>query len=329
MKEPDGERRLRWAFGLAVALHAAALGAATQLPDAVGSSNCELQEVRVFGRSTPALVSRVELVEWPAERLVGNVIELAEAGPVVVEPEPPAQQAPERVPAERRPAREPAVGPVAQARQTAGGQAAEPVEPPAVIAPPAGPEAVVAEEPGNTNDAVGSGGGGGGFVDLGSPSGNGSVDGAVSGGTPAGQIPGEGAGTGAGVGPGSGSGTGGGSGSGIGSGEGTGVGEGSGGGGGGFRSRVAERREPEVMWKGTLEYPESAVRDGVEGTVRLEVLVSETGEVLEVEVIESGGDRRLDAAAAEFVGRWRYRPAVQDGEPRRVHTHAKVKFELK
>jgi protein TonB len=92
---------------------------------------------------------------------------------------------------------------------------------------------------------------------------------------------------------------------------------------------VAERREPEVVWQGSLEYPAAAVGDGVEGTVRLGVLVSERGEVLEVKVIESGGDRRLDAAAAEFVRRWRYRPAVQDGEPRRVHTYAKVRFELK
>ncbi len=61
----------------------------------------------------------------------------------------------------------------------------------------------------------------------------------------------------------------------------------------------------------------------------LEVLVSEKGEVLEVEVIESAGDGRLDRAAAEFVRGWRYRPAVQGGEPRRVHTRAKVKFELR
>ena len=98
--------------------------------------------------------------------------------------------------------------------------------------------------------------------------------------------------------------------------------------GGGFTSRVADRQEPEIISKGGLEYPGSAVADGVEGTVRLKVLVSETGAVAEVEVIESSGDRRLDAAAAEFVGRWRYRPAVQDGTPRRVYTYAKVTFEL-
>jgi outer membrane biosynthesis protein TonB len=37
----------------------------------------------------------------------------------------------------------------------------------------------------------------------------------------------------------------------------------------------------------------------------------------------------LDAAASESVKGWRYKPAVQDGKPRRVYTHAVVRFELK
>jgi hypothetical protein len=31
----------------------------------------------------------------------------------------------------------------------------------------------------------------------------------------------------------------------------------------------------------------------------------------------------------EFVRGWRYKPAVQDGEPRSVYTYAVVRFELK
>jgi protein TonB len=71
------------------------------------------------------------------------------------------------------------------------------------------------------------------------------------------------------------------------------------------------------------------VEDGVEGSVRLKVLVTETGTVAEVQVTGSSGDRRLDAAARECVRRWLYRPAIQDGKPRRVYTHATVEFELK
>jgi protein TonB len=92
---------------------------------------------------------------------------------------------------------------------------------------------------------------------------------------------------------------------------------------------VADRQAPRVVGRGSLEYPPSAVADGVQGTVRLKVLVTEEGEVAHIEVVDSSGDHRLDAAAEEFVKGWRYLPAVQDGEPRRVHTYARVEFELK
>lgn len=84
-----------------------------------------------------------------------------------------------------------------------------------------------------------------------------------------------------------------------------------------------------MLRKTAPDYPASAVEDGVEGVVKLKVLVTETGSVAEVEVTASSGDRRLDAAAKECVRKWLYRPAIQDGKPRRVHTHATVEFELR
>ena len=78
-----------------------------------------------------------------------------------------------------------------------------------------------------------------------------------------------------------------------------------------------------------LSYPGSAQEEGVEGTVKLKVLVTEKGSVAEVQIITSSGDHRLDSAAKEWVRGWRYRPAFQDGKPRRVYTHAAVQFELR
>jgi protein TonB len=152
-----------------------------------------------------------------------------------------------------------------------------------------------------------------------------------------GEVPGVGSGSGSGAGPGSEGGTGGGSGGGTGTGDGTGIGEGSGSGSGGgtgdggspgFVSRTADRKEPVVVFKGSLEYPPAAAAEGAEGTVRLEVAVTELGAVSDVKVVESSHDRRLDDAAVGFVRGWRYKPAVQDGQPRRVWTYAVVKFEL-
>ena len=92
---------------------------------------------------------------------------------------------------------------------------------------------------------------------------------------------------------------------------------------------MADRDTPAVVQKGKLEYPQAVVEDGVEGQVKLTVLVTESGTVGEVKIAQSSGDRRLDAAATEFVKGWRYRPAVQDGKPRSVYTYAVVIFELK
>ena len=83
-----------------------------------------------------------------------------------------------------------------------------------------------------------------------------------------------------------------------------------------------------VQSKGSLAYPPSAAEEGIEGTVRLKVLVTESGEVSRVSVVQSSGDERLDRAATDWVRRWKYLPAVQDGTPRAVETYAKVTFKL-
>jgi protein TonB len=61
-------------------------------------------------------------------------------------------------------------------------------------------------------------------------------------------------------------------------------------------------------------YPRDALRDGVEGTVLLKVLVDVDGRPLDVQIERSSGNRSLDRAAREQVlQRWRFRPATQDG----------------
>lgn len=334
MREPEGDKRLKWAFAISLLLHAAALGAAARIPAHVGTLTRDFDDIRVFHETSPPIVTTVDLVEWPLDGFPDTAIQLASAPALLTQPDPePSAPRPETTAAADRPSA-PARTPTRPVRA----QPAAP-SPPQSETPRA---SLVPEAPGDGRPAGGGGGGGGGFADLGSPSPNGNLAGPASGGTPAGELPGQGPGTGPGVGPGSGGGTGGGSGGGTGTGAGTGVGEGTGtgagggsgsggtgdGGTGGFTSRVADRLEPVVLSKGVLDYPPAAAQDGVEGTVRLQVLVDEQGAVAEASVIASSGDTRLDAAALEFVRRWRYRPAVQDGQPRRVHTYATVRFEL-
>jgi protein TonB len=61
-------------------------------------------------------------------------------------------------------------------------------------------------------------------------------------------------------------------------------------------------------------YPRDALRDGIEGTVMLRVLVDVDGRPLDVQVEHSSGNRSLDRAARDQVlQRCRFRPAMQNG----------------
>jgi len=302
------ERHLNWAFAIALLLHGAALLAAARLP-AESARAADFDQLRVFRETAPVVVAPVDLVEWSPPAPASTRAEAALSPVATAKTQPPRPRALSRP---RVTAREP--------NRTRSARAAR----------------QVASRP--TRTGQGGGGGGGGPVDLGSLSPRGDLPAPPGGRTPVGELPGSGEGAGSGTGPGIGSGSGGGSGPGQGSGEGAGVGPGAGAGEStpgepapepGFVSRVADRLEPEVVAKGTLDYPPSAAAEGVAGTVRLEVLVTETGSVADVQVTASSGDRRLDEAAREWVHRWRYRPAVQDGKPRRVYTHATVEFELR
>ena len=61
-------------------------------------------------------------------------------------------------------------------------------------------------------------------------------------------------------------------------------------------------------------YPRDALRDGITGTVELELLVGVDGSVIDVKIVRSSGNRQLDNAAREQVLRnWRFQPAMRGG----------------
>jgi protein TonB len=62
-------------------------------------------------------------------------------------------------------------------------------------------------------------------------------------------------------------------------------------------------------------FPEGARQRGETGTVRVRLQVDATGQVPQVEVLETSGSRELDRASQEYFRRWRFRPAQRDGQP--------------
>ena len=63
-------------------------------------------------------------------------------------------------------------------------------------------------------------------------------------------------------------------------------------------------------------YPPAAQRARESGTVLLRVVVDTQGRPAEVTVARSSGYRRLDEAAMRAVREARFRPYIEDGQPR-------------
>jgi protein TonB len=74
-------------------------------------------------------------------------------------------------------------------------------------------------------------------------------------------------------------------------------------------------------------YPESARREGVEGTVWVRVLVDESGDVANAVVIKSARED-LDQAALESAWKVEYRPAKSQGKPVAVWMVYSITFKL-
>jgi len=76
-----------------------------------------------------------------------------------------------------------------------------------------------------------------------------------------------------------------------------------------------------------LKYPDAARTAGIQGTVILKVVTSETGDVKEVETVS--GDPLLAQAAIDAVKQWKYKPYTLDGSPVEMETQLSISFHLK
>ncbi len=74
-------------------------------------------------------------------------------------------------------------------------------------------------------------------------------------------------------------------------------------------------------------YPAAALRRGESGSVVVRVDVDATGYANNITVIQRSGSRELDRAATDAVRRWRFSPAVSNGQP--VPGSIEVPFDFK
>jgi protein TonB len=74
-------------------------------------------------------------------------------------------------------------------------------------------------------------------------------------------------------------------------------------------------------------YPDLARRNHVRGLVKMSTLISVSGEVVDVEVLEGLPDGLSDAAV-HSVRQWKFAPTVRDGAPVPVQCVASINFRL-
>ncbi|MGO9269165.1 MAG: TonB family protein [Terriglobia bacterium] len=85
---------------------------------------------------------------------------------------------------------------------------------------------------------------------------------------------------------------------------------------------------PKGLYTPEAQYTEEARRQGIEGTVVLEIVVEASGNVSDVKVAKSL-DPGLDASAVKTVRNWRFEPGTRDGRAVRVAVHVEMSFKLR
>ena len=77
------------------------------------------------------------------------------------------------------------------------------------------------------------------------------------------------------------------------------------------------------------DYPDVSLRLQETGTTSLRFVVLEDGSIGMIQVLQPSGFQRLDDASIAMIqSRWRYAPAMRNGQPIRVWQHAKVVWQL-
>ena len=81
-----------------------------------------------------------------------------------------------------------------------------------------------------------------------------------------------------------------------------------------------------VATKVQPDYPAIAKQLKIEGTVELDALVGENGEVVKVNIVS--GNPVLTNPAAQAVKRWKFKPFLEDGKPVQVLAPISLVFKL-
>lgn len=90
---------------------------------------------------------------------------------------------------------------------------------------------------------------------------------------------------------------------------------------------VSSDQKPKLIKKVNPEYPEDALKQGIQGKVVIEAITDKQGFVKEAKVID--GHPLLNKAALKALRHWKYEPYIIDGEKKAVKFTVVMDFHLK
>ncbi|MDT8319285.1 MAG: TonB family protein [Xanthomonadales bacterium] len=85
---------------------------------------------------------------------------------------------------------------------------------------------------------------------------------------------------------------------------------------------------PQASYQASMVFPPRARAQGIEGYVVFSLLIGITGEIEQLEIVESYPEGLFDEAAKQGINQWKFEPAVYQGQAVRAWARQRIRFDL-
>jgi len=85
---------------------------------------------------------------------------------------------------------------------------------------------------------------------------------------------------------------------------------------------------PRATYQAPMTYPARARARGLEGYVVFSLLIGLTGEIEQVEIVESYPEGIFDEAATQGINQWQFEPAMYQGQAVKSWARQRIRFDL-
>ena len=85
---------------------------------------------------------------------------------------------------------------------------------------------------------------------------------------------------------------------------------------------------PRATFQAPMMFPPRARAQGIQGYVVLSLLIGITGEIEQLEIVESYPEGVFDEAATQGINQWKFEPAMYQGQAVRAWAKQRIRFDL-